>query len=300
MELRHLRYFRVVAEELHYGRAAARLHMEPQPLNFQIKQLERQLGFALFDHREKRTTLTAAGAAFLGDVESILAAAHRAVEHGAMVARGESGSLRIGYSGPLVHMFLARAIREFRGRYPAVSFDLEMVAPAVVVERLNRRELDLGFSILPVPNENFNGLTLMQPRFVAAVASSDPLAVQQRATWAEFRDRALISVRQRFPLFQESVDRLLGENDLKLAIAQEAADMETALAFVAAGIGILFLPDAEVWRRHDLAFVELPEHAEAAAYGVIWRRSDTHPLRERFVEAVVALAETDASRRVLT
>jgi DNA-binding transcriptional LysR family regulator len=85
--------------------------MEPQLLSFQIKQLEREIGFALFSHRENRTHLTAAGAAFLANVEVVLASADRAVEHGARVARGESGLLRIGSASPIVHAFLAPAIR---------------------------------------------------------------------------------------------------------------------------------------------------------------------------------------------
>lgn len=291
MELRHLRYFRVVAEELHYGRAAARLHMEPQPLNFQMKQLERELGFALFDHREKRTVLTAAGAAFLGDVEAILAAADRAVEHAAMVARGESGSLRIGYSGPLVHAFLARAVKEFRSSYPAVSFDLQMLPPPEVEAQLNRRNLDLGFALLPVPDENFEALTIVRPRLVVAVAPSDPLAGRPRADWAELNGREVISMKSAFAAFQEYVDAMLSEHRIAVTTVQEADDAETALALVSAGIGMLFTPNVASWRRPNLAFIELPDDAVTPEYGAIWRRTDTNPLRTRFLETVTAVAD---------
>jgi DNA-binding transcriptional LysR family regulator len=284
VELRHLRYFRVVAEELHYGRAAARLHMEPQPLNFQMKQLEREIGFALFDHREKRTVLTAAGAAFRGDVEDILAAAERAVEHGAMVARGESGSLRIGYSGPLVHAFLAQAIKRFRSDYPAVSFDLQLLPPVDVVAHLNRHELDLGFSILPAPDENFDALTIMRPRPAVAVAADDPLAEQHVANWADLDGRDIISLKHRFSAHQHSVDAMLAEHRLTLTTVQEADDFETALALVAVGIGIVVAPNIGVWHRDDVAFVDLPDDAAAAEYGAIWRRGDAHPLRAHFLD----------------
>jgi DNA-binding transcriptional LysR family regulator len=150
VELRHLRYFRVVAEELNYSRAAARLHMEPQALNFQIKQLERELGFALFTHREKRTELTAAGTVFLADAKDILAAVDRAVLRGASVARGESGFLRIGYLTAMMNAFLAPAIKQFRTAYVGVSLDLRMLRPAEQEEALSRNELDLGFAMLPI------------------------------------------------------------------------------------------------------------------------------------------------------
>ncbi len=290
MELRHLRYFRVVAEELHYGRAAARLHMEPQPLNFQMKQLERELVFPLFDHREKRTVLTAAGAAFLGDVEAVLAAADHAVEHATMVARGESGSLRVGYSGPLVHAFLARAVKDFRSTYPAVTFDLQMLPPPDVEAQLNRRNLDLGFSLLPVPDENFDALTILRSPVAVAVAPGDPLA-GQRATWADINGREVISMKSTFAAFQVHVDAMLSEHSVSVTTVQEADDAETALALVGAGIGMLFTPNVASWRRPNLAIIELPDDAAPLQYGAIWRRTDTNPLRTRFLETVAAIAE---------
>ena len=93
MDLRHLRYFRVFSEELNYGRAAERLHMEPQPLNFQIRQLERELGFRLSVRKENQTRLTAAGEIFAAEIMKVLAAVDFAVEAAGRAARGESGLL---------------------------------------------------------------------------------------------------------------------------------------------------------------------------------------------------------------
>src|ERR1700735_2570348 len=185
MELRHLRYFRVVAEELHFSRAAVRLHMEPQPLNFQMKQFEREIGFALFSHRENRTHLTAAGAAFLADAEVILASAERAVEHAAQVARGESGLLRIGGVSSLVHVFLAPAIKQFRCAYPEVSFDLQTLRAAELENALNRQEIDLGFMLLPVPDKNYDALVISRARPVLAVPLEDPLEKRVQVGWTD-------------------------------------------------------------------------------------------------------------------
>jgi DNA-binding transcriptional LysR family regulator len=296
MELRHLRYFRVVAEELHFGRAATRLHMEPQPLNFQIKQLEREIGFALFSHRENRTHLTSAGTAFLADVEDLLAAADRAVQHGAQVARGESGLLRVGYTSPLVHAFLAPAIKHFRTDFPEVTFGLHTLRQDELEHGLNRQELDLGFTLLPVPDGNFDALTVSRARPVVAAPAGSALAERGRVSWGELDGHDAISFEHRSSGFQGNIDAMLAEHGVKLRTVQQADSAETALALVGVGLGIALLPVLMTTaQRSDVVFVCLPDDAGDAEFGAIWRRDDAHPLRGRFLEAVVSVARDDAA-----
>jgi DNA-binding transcriptional LysR family regulator len=294
MELRHLRYFHVVAEELHFGRAAARLHMEPQPLNFQIKQLEREIGFALFSHRENRTHLTSAGSAFLADVEDLLVAAERAVEHGAQVARGESGLLRVGYVNPLVHALLAPTIKQFRSTLPDVTFGLRALRPDELEHALNRQELDMGFTLLPVPDDNFDALAVSHARPVVAVPANDPLAQRERVSWRELDGRDAISFERRYLGHQQRRDSMLAEHGVELRTVQQTDSVEGALAFVGVGLGIalvhLFTAPAP---RSDVVFVSLPDDADEAEFGAIWRREDAHPLRERFLEAVATVVSSD-------
>jgi DNA-binding transcriptional LysR family regulator len=289
VELRHLRYFRVVAEELHFGRAAARLHMEPQPLNFQMKQLEREIGFALFSHRENRTHLTAAGAAFLVDIEELLDSADRAVEHGAQVARGESGLLRIGSVTPLLHVFLAPAIKQFRSAYPEVSFDLRTLRSSELEHALNRQEVDLGFTLLPVPDENFHALAISHSQPVLAVPADDELARLGRVSWHHLNGRDAITFEQRASGYQRRMDDMLAEHEVRLISVQEADSMEAALAFVGVGFGIALVHLFVAAPPTDgVVFVRLPDDAEFADFGAIWRRDDVHPLLTRFLDTVTS------------
>jgi DNA-binding transcriptional LysR family regulator len=299
VELRHLRYFRVVAEELHFGRAAVRLHMEPQPLNFQIKQLEREIGFALFSHRENRTHLTSAGTAFLADVEDLLAAADRAVKHGARVARGESGLLRVGYIEPLVHGFLAPAIKRFRSAFPDVTFGLHTLRPDELEHALNRQELDVGFTLLPVPDDNFDALPVSHARPVVAVPAGDPLAQLERVSWADLDGHDAISFEHRFSGYQGRMETMLAEHGVRLTTTQQTDSMEGALAFVGVGLGIALLHlFISTTPRSDVVFVPLPDDAGEAEFGAIWRREDAHPLRKRFLETVATLAGADNMQAV--
>jgi DNA-binding transcriptional LysR family regulator len=280
-----------VAEELHFGRAAARLHMEPQPLNFQIKQLEREIGFALLSHRENRTHLTAAGAAFLVDIQELLNSADRAVKHGAQVARGESGMLRIGSVTPLVHAFLAPVIKQFRATYPEVSFDLRTLRNSELEYALNRQEVDLGFTLLPVPDENFHALTVAHSQPVVAVPAADELARRESIPWHELDGRDAITFEHRASGYQRRMDDMLAEHGVRLTPVQEADSMEAALAFVGVGFGIALVhqfitaPPCE-----GVAFIRLPDDAAFADFGAIWRRDDAHPLRERFLETLTSIA----------
>jgi DNA-binding transcriptional LysR family regulator len=293
VELRHLRYFRVVAEELHFGRAATRLHMEPQPLNFQIKQLEREIGFALFSRRENRTRLTSAGAAFLADVEQLLASADRAVEHAAQVARGESGVLRIGSVNPLVHAFLAPAIKQFRATYPEVAFDLRTFRPRELELALNRQELDLGFTLLPVPDDNFDALAVSHAQPVVAVPVDDALGRRNHVSWHDLNGRDAISFANRASGYQRRMDEMLAVHGVKLKTVQQADSIEAALAFVGVGFGIALVhlvvapPSCD-----DVVFVRLPDDAAWTDFGAIWRRDDVQPLRARFLDAVAFVAHT--------
>ena len=268
--------------------------MEPQPLSFQIKQLEREIGFALLSHRENRTYLTAAGSAFLQDAEEILASADRAVEHGARVARGEAGLLRVGSVSPLSLFFLAPAIKQFRTSLPDVSFAVHTLRTGELEHALNRQELDLGFTLLPVPDDNFDSLAVSRARPVVAVAADDPLAQHDRVQWHQLDGHHLIRFEDEPAGYQRRLDAMLADHGIQLPTAQQADSIEAALAFVGVGLGFALLhlfvqPEA----RKDVRFLCLPDDAPEADFGALWRRDDPHPLRARFLEVVATIAGSE-------
>ena len=287
MELRHLRYFRAVAEELHFGRAAVRLHMEPQPLNFQIKQLEREIGVTLFSHSGNRTNLTAAGSAFLADAEDILSAADRAVERAARVARGESGALRIGAISPFGHGLLAAAVKQLRVTLPEASFDLRTMPPYELERALNRHELDLGFTFLPVPDENFASVSLSRATPIVALPADDPAARARRVPWQYLDGRDAVVLEPRPTSCRQHIDNMLSEHGVHLKSSQHADSVEAALAFVSVGLGIFVLhPFVAPAAYPDVVFASLPQDAPELELGAIWRRNESHLLRDRFLAAI--------------
>src|ERR1700761_5855229 len=129
MELRHLRYFMAVAEELHFGRAAQRLHIQQPPLSRQIQMLEEELGFPLFERSRRRVELTPAGNALLGRVRQVFDALDAAIHDARSASEGESGRLVIGFPSSLAYSGLTELLRAFRTRYPAVELVLRELSP---------------------------------------------------------------------------------------------------------------------------------------------------------------------------
>ena len=168
MEMRHLRYFVVVAEECHFGRAAERLHMEQSPLSHQIRQLESELGLALFERTTRKVTLTPAGERFLERSRQILRAVELAAEEAARIAAGDLGHLAIGFTGSATYEMMPALSRDLRQNFPGIQLDLkgEMLTPEQV-EALLSGALDLGFLRPPVRD----------PRLEVHVLRSEPLIV---------------------------------------------------------------------------------------------------------------------------
>src|SRR5688572_835350 len=144
LELTHLRYFVVLAEELHFSRAAKRLHISQPPLTQQIQRLESRLGHALFRRTSRRTELTDAGLAFLDAARTVLAETKRAIETTRRVARGETGQLTLATPPSLMLEALPRAILKFRDRLPSVELRLREMATSRIFDALESGIADIG------------------------------------------------------------------------------------------------------------------------------------------------------------
>ncbi len=158
MELRHLRYFVVVAEEQNVTRAAERLHVSQPPLSRQIHDLEEDLGVGLFRRTGKSLALTEAGKIFLNEARAVLLRVDKAVETVRTVAQGDRGQLRIGYAPSLTVELLPKALREFEHERPGVRVSLHDLSTEECVQKLTARKLDVALSVRPSVS-SMRGLT---------------------------------------------------------------------------------------------------------------------------------------------
>jgi DNA-binding transcriptional LysR family regulator len=290
MELRHLRYFRVYAEELHFGRAAERLHMEPQPLNFQIRQLERELGFRLTERKENRTQLTAAGKVFAEKLLTVFADIDDAVDAAGRASRGEAGLLRVGYLNSRLYEYLMPVIRRFRAEFPRVSVDFQNHYLPERYAALMQGRLDIGVSILPTSEAWLASKPVVEAAPVVAIAGSDPLAARGIVEWSELVGRPQVMLpSERASEFQNRTQAMLREHGLELPVAQVADEDRALFTLVGMGIGIAIVPFYSLDQPKDVAFLRFPDDAPRFVYGIVWPAAIENTVRDRFIEFVPEL-----------
>lgn len=247
MDLRHLRYFLCVAEEMHFGRAAQRLGISQPPLSQQIRALEDELGVRLFDRTSRRVRLTEAGELFLPEARQTLAQADHAIETARLARRGELGRLQVGFtsSGPFTPL-VASALYRFRETHPDVELTLRELGRDEQIEELRRGGLDIVLvrsAEPPVLPPGTDARCIVNEDMVVAMRAGHPLA--DRAEDPTIADLAGVPlVLYASPLgagFNEYFFRLCHEAGFEPDIAHEASSFATLLGLVAAGFGATIL-----------------------------------------------------------
>ena len=286
MNLRHLRYFVAVAEELHFGRAAARVHIAQPPLSRQIKDLENELGVRLFDRNRQGVALTAAGGIFLGEIRQVLEQLSYAAAAARRADRGEIGTLRIGYVGSVVYSGLPQIVRAFRKRYPGVEVRLHEMSPTMQIEALIANRIDVSFARGPVDEPTLNVQTVLDEALVAALPSDHPLrTMAQLGIGMLAREPFVATARARGPGYHDHIISLCRSAGFVPRVLQEGSHFDV-LSLVAAGIGVAIVPTSLRGIRHgDVVYRPLRERARAQLVMVSRKSATSHILRE-FIDDV--------------
>jgi DNA-binding transcriptional LysR family regulator len=295
MELRHLRYFLAVADELHFGRAAARLHISQPPLSQQIRQLERELGFDLFARTGRRVRLTDAGRAFRDEARSILARVDEAAAAARRVAEGHSGELAVGFVASATYAVLPRLYRRFRERHPEVALTLAELSTAEQVQALRAGRIQVGLARPPFDAGDLAVEPLAEEPLVVALPSRHPLAAARAVALRSLaRERFVLFPRQPRPGWIDVVQGACAEAGFRPAVAQEVLELSTAVTLVAAGIGVCLVPaSARALRLSGVAWRPLRAPAPSTRLLALRRADEPRPVVERFLEVareVVAAA----------
>lgn len=244
MELRHLRYFRAVAEELHFGRAAEKLHIAQPPLSQQIRQLERELGVSLLTRSTRRVELTAAGGAYLKRAVAILDAVDDAGQQAKRVAHGLEGHLTIGCVGSATYSVLPRLVRAMRDALPGVEMSIrgEMLAPAQI-DALLSGDVDIALLRPPVDHADIRCETLRRDRLIAALPAGHPLAERDVLGVGDLQDEDFIShAGQGRSVMSGLLNAVCADAGFAPRIRHEVSETSTLATLVAAGLGVAVVP----------------------------------------------------------
>ena len=294
MELRHLRYFVAVAEELHFTRAAERLHIAQPPLSQQIRALEGELGVQLFERTRRSVALTDAGHALLAKARELLAATQALPQELQRIARGETGLLRIGFSSTLpLTKVLRDVVAEQRRTHPDVALNLREMHSAMQFESLRRGELDVGLVRYNEHAPEGIRLTLLRrDPLRLVVPSAHRFAKRRSVRIADCRDEAFIG----FPGDAGTgtgplLKRMCAQEGFEPRIAQEAREATTQIGLVAAGLGIAVLPaPLEAVRMEGVHYVPLGGEGALLMMSAATRADEASERVLAFVRRVSALA----------
>lgn len=301
MELRHLRYFVAVAEELHFGRAAERLAISQPPLSQQIQQLEREIGFALFVRTQRRVELTPAGQLFLEEARTLLSGLDHAVVAARRVAKGEVGWLGIGFVGTATYAFLPRVLSVFREGYPQVELVLRELVSARQAQALRDRRIHIGLArpAISIPellkkvegegDERHEGIVsevLVREPLVVALPDAHPMA--QESGPLRLSDLAsepfVLFPRYPKPSYADEVIATCERAGFRPQIVQETAEVHTAISLVAAGLGVTLVPTSvQSAHRDGIVYREFAHPAPMTELSVAYRAAETSPIVSAFL-----------------
>jgi len=244
MELRHLRYFIGVADELHFGRAARKLGISQPPLSQQIRALEEEIGIELFDRTSRRVRLTDAGLIFLVEARRVLDQAQHALDVARRIREGEEGELAIGFStsAPFVPVFAA-ALSRFRAAHPAIHLTLNELGREAQIAQMAEGVLDLAFVRSfdrPALPEGFTASLIQEEPLLIALRDDHPLALLNRPlTIPELADQPFVIFNREVGRgFNEHLATLMARAGFRLNVVQEVGGLSTMLSLVGAALGV--------------------------------------------------------------
>ena len=285
VNLRHLEIFVVVAEELHFGRAAQRLHVAQPAVSQTIRALESEIGVELFDRSGRQVRLTDAGRAYVADAHDVLGRLNRAATRAVDAQAGFRGRVSIGYTAASALAGLAEVVAMHQRSYPDVQLELEHLGTADQAERIRTQTLDVGFGILPGGPEPVHSEVVVQGDLSAYFAASDSFHQFERVPIAELLGQRLIVMsRSREPCVHQLLNRLGAEHQIVPDIALEVDHLETLLSFVAAGIGVGLAPSAAGRLRLEGVTSLALDPPVSAPMSMMWNPAATSPAAARFLD----------------
>ncbi|CAI8816932.1 MULTISPECIES: LysR substrate-binding domain-containing protein [Pseudomonas] len=285
IDIRQLRYFVVVAEEEHVGRAAERLHISQSPLSRQIAQLEERLGLTLFERSQQRIRLTRDGQTFLAETRALLTHANRLESLGKRLGRGEEGGLCIGYIENAMHAgVLPNALRVLRADRPNVHVALYNLSSAEQLEGLRQRSLDIALVSEPPTDDDPDllGFQVLDDPMLLALPEHHPLAQQAALSPDDLADQEWIGVQPRQDANDEFVSACIRAG-FTPDVRMQATEPFTALGLVASGLGIAMIQKGLSHNAPPgVVLRELPWLTLTTPLWAAWHRINLRPLVETF------------------
>jgi DNA-binding transcriptional LysR family regulator len=293
IDIRQLRYFQAVAEELHFGRAAARLAIAQPALSRQIQQIEEELGTPLLRRTQRRVELLPAGAVLLERARAIQQELARAVTDTRRTGSGELGRLAVGFIHSSTYGLLPSIIGRFHQLYPGIELQLHEMPITTQHAALLRGAIDIGLLRVQAAPADLEVVPVMPDPFVLALPAAHALAQRTRVRLnAVAEDAFVMFSKADAPLFHTRVQAMCEQAGFSPRVVQHATQIHTVVGLVGAGLGVAVVPaTGRNLHPHNVRFVQLADKAEPVHIALGWRRGHDTPASRSFrrvTQAVVA------------
>lgn len=279
MSLKQMQYFLILSEELHYGRAAARLNISQPPLSHSIKQLEQDLGTKLLERDTQGTRLTSAGVVFAERVGTILGQIEAARTSVLDLATGMDGMVHVGFLPSMIYRNIFPVIKEFRREFKNIDVSLYEYNSSDQLDSLMRHEIDVGFiHAVPLP-DTVQSATLQRERFVCCLPRGHRLVTRSQICIEDLHgERVLMFSRARSKFYHDHILALLRAVDVEPDLNYHIQHWFTVIAMISQGLGISIVPQSIARSdigSSDVVFIELADKNAFHELSLIWRKSDT-------------------------
>jgi len=288
MELRHLRYFCVLAEELHFGRAAQRLNIAQPPLSQQIQALEREMAVKLFDRQTRRVALTDSGKKFFADVQAIMASLSQAVVDARLVQAGQLGTLEIGFVTAAANSFLPDLLRVYRNTQPRVRINLHELPQDAQLKQLRSGTLDLACVYAPLQDPTLDSIAVAMDDLYAVIPSAHRLAKKTRIAISDLKDEPIVLFpRELGATFYDQIIAMFTSHGFSPTIVQDITSFNAQMSLVASGIGLSIYPGSiKTMHKPGIVYRPIVGGKNKVQMIVAWRKDDTNASVASFIAAV--------------
>ena len=290
MEIRHLLYFKTVAEELHFRKAASKLCISQPPLSRQIKELEEELGVKLFERTNKKVTLTEAGTFFKKEVDQLLSGLEESRIVVKQIYEGVSGKLRIGYISSTYHSHLVNVLKEIPSTFPFVKTKLYEVPTARQIKALEEGKLDIGILRTPVLSKKLKIISLFKDPFVVVIPRSEHLPNQEELS-RDIKNQPFIFFNQDYaPEYHRQLLEICQRLGFYPDVVHEANNVHSILRLVESGLGISIVPRSlkDQYPTLNLSFIEIPHIPFFTEVVVAYKADRPHPASKWFIEKLTS------------
>ena len=298
MELRHLRYFRAIGREQHFGRAAITLRVAQPALTRQIRDLESELGVELFERLPRGVRLSGAGRAFLEDVEEILLQVDRAADRARRMGKGHLGTIRVGLSEIIAsYDFISRGLLHFRENEPSVSLDLRSLGSMAQIAAINEGTLDVGLvydaHVLGRDGEGLERALLGTGQTMLAVHERHPLAQRTSIRMAEIADEPVLGpARKTAPGYYDRLMAACIDTGSAPRFVQECTTNSILFSLVAVGMGVGFVTAApSLSPGHNVRLIPIADLDARFDVMLVWRAPDRSAALRRFIDVMTRHAQ---------